>query len=183
MTTKQKTAPSLYLSPEIYKIIDNPNLLPAPEKAKQKPNKEWHRNYYREKRKNQSYKLYDNLLSLFNQTLHGKTLKSPTMEKFGYTPDELREHIENQFEPRMTWENYGSYWCLDHIIPASWFNYQSYDDPECKACWRLDNLRPLEKIKNTERAIHHGRSQNERVKSELQTLQKGLVSAVLASLR
>ncbi len=48
----------------------------------------------------------------------------------------------------MSWENYGSYWWLDHIKPRSSFNYESPDDKELKECWALENLQPLEKIAN-----------------------------------
>ena len=48
----------------------------------------------------------------------------------------------------MSWENYGRYWSIDHIIPRSYFNYKDYNDIEFKICWSLLNIRPLEKIEN-----------------------------------
>jgi len=63
----------------------------------------------------------------------------------GYGAEELKEHLEKQFTPEMTWENHGSYWHIDHIRPKSWFNFTSTDDPEFKKCWALDNLQPLPK--------------------------------------
>lgn len=33
---------------------------------------------------------------------------SPTWTKLPYTPQQLKEHLEKQFEPWMTWENYRS---------------------------------------------------------------------------
>lgn len=70
----------------------------------------------------------------------------------GYTKEELFRHLERQFRPGMTWENYGTYWHIDHIIPASSFKYESVDDPEFHACWALTNLQPLEKIKNIQKS-------------------------------
>jgi hypothetical protein len=70
----------------------------------------------------------------------------------GYTKEDLFRHLERQFKPGMTWENYGSYWHIDHIIPASSFSYESVDDPEFHACWAITNLRPLEKIKNIQKS-------------------------------
>lgn len=64
-----------------------------------------------------------------------------------YTLDELRVHLENQFEDWMSWKNYGE-WHIDHIIPQINFNYKSMTDPEFKKCWALANLRPLSKIDN-----------------------------------
>ena len=66
----------------------------------------------------------------------------------GYTVQELKEHLEKRFKPEMSWENYGSYWHIDHIRPQSWFHYEDMEDPEFKKCWALENLQPLEAIKN-----------------------------------
>lgn len=67
-----------------------------------------------------------------------------TFELLGYTYEQLRAHLERQFLPGMTWENYGRHgWHLDHIVPVVAFTYETADDPEFKACWALSNLRPL----------------------------------------
>jgi hypothetical protein len=65
-------------------------------------------------------------------------------ELIGYTASQLREHLEQQFTPEMTWENYGSYWHIDHIRPQSWFTYDSAECESFKNCWSLNNLQPLE---------------------------------------
>lgn len=69
----------------------------------------------------------------------------------GYTENQLKEHLENQFTSEMTWDNYGSYWEIDHIIPINVFNYQAVSDKEFKICWSLLNLRPLLCKENRER--------------------------------
>lgn len=61
---------------------------------------------------------------------------------YGYTVWELVRHIERQFHPGMTWENYGE-WHIDHVIPLSLFVFDSADHPGFKAAWALANLRPL----------------------------------------
>jgi len=44
----------------------------------------------------------------------------------------------------MNWNNYGKYgWTIDHIIPISWWKFESYEDREFKQCWCLANLQPL----------------------------------------
>lgn len=61
-----------------------------------------------------------------------------------YTPSQLKLHLEAQFDSKMTWENYGSYWHIDHIRPVSLFHFEG---PNCAGfveCWALTNLRPLE---------------------------------------
>ena len=42
----------------------------------------------------------------------------------------------------MTWYNHGD-WHVDHVIPLSFFKYDSTDDVEFKFCWSLENLQPL----------------------------------------
>ena len=66
----------------------------------------------------------------------------------GYSIQDLTKHLEKQFDSNMSWENYGSYWWIDHIRPISLFDYEVSNDQEFKKCWALENLRPLEKITN-----------------------------------
>ena len=68
-----------------------------------------------------------------------------------YTLQDLRQHLESQFTPEMNWDNYGSYWEIDHIIPQNTFNITSPEDSDFQICWSLANLRPLEKSLNRQR--------------------------------
>lgn len=68
-----------------------------------------------------------------------------------YTFEDLVKHLELQFIPEMSWDNYGSYWEIDHIIPQNLFDIQSVEDEQFKICWSLANLRPLEKSLNRQR--------------------------------
>ena len=76
-----------------------------------------------------------------------------------YTPQELREHLESQFEDWMSWENYGNgegKWNIDHITPQSKLLYDSLEHPNFLKCWALDNLQPIcyfENIKKGNRNI------------------------------
>jgi hypothetical protein len=60
----------------------------------------------------------------------------------GYSLEKLKKHIEKQFSPGMTWDNYGK-WHVDHRIPIKAFNFTSSDDLDFKRCWDLKNLQPL----------------------------------------
>ena len=60
-----------------------------------------------------------------------------------YTMDELRDHIEAQFSQEMSWDNYGSYWHLDHIVPHSRLPYKEMSEVNFLRCWSLENLQPL----------------------------------------
>lgn len=79
-----------------------------------------------------------------------------------YTVDELKAHLESQFEPWMNWNNRGTFnskiwndddsstwtWQIDHIVPQSIFKYASMADDNFKKCWALENLRPLSAKQN-----------------------------------
>lgn len=74
--------------------------------------------------------------------LKGSKFGRRTFDLLGYTADDLRVHLENQFSPGMTWENHGE-WHIDHIIPLSAHNYETPDDLDFKRAWALENLQPL----------------------------------------
>ena len=46
-----------------------------------------------------------------------RSKEMPTSEYIGCTTDDLRSHIEQQFQIGMTWDNYGE-WHIDHIVPV-----------------------------------------------------------------
>ena len=68
-----------------------------------------------------------------------------------YTMDELKTHLELQFDNSMNWTNYGSYWSLDHIRPISSFDIIDENSEDFLKCWGLSNLQPLENLKNFEK--------------------------------
>lgn len=65
------------------------------------------------------------------------------------TPKELVTHLETQFTPDMSWDNYGSYWHIDHIIPCAAFDPSRPN--HLKWCWHYKNLRPLEGGENVDK--------------------------------
>ena len=66
--------------------------------------------------------------------------KGKSSDFFGCTPAFLRNHVEQQFERGMSWENYGD-WHVDHIRPCASFDLSNLD--ERRACFHWSNLRPL----------------------------------------
>ncbi len=111
--------------------------------------KEYNKEYIRKKRiENPSFRLSQNISHLMYQSL--KTIKNGRKweELVGYKTDKLVNHLEKQFDDKMNWDNYGSYWWVDHIKPRSLFKYTTTEEPEFKECWALKNLQPLEKIAN-----------------------------------
>jgi hypothetical protein len=64
------------------------------------------------------------------------------VKDLGCTLDELRAHITAQFEPGMTWDNWGLYgWHIDHIIPLASFDLT--DPAQFKQAAHYTNLQPL----------------------------------------
>jgi 5-methylcytosine-specific restriction endonuclease McrA len=61
-----------------------------------------------------------------------------------FSLNDLIVHLESKFTPEMTWENYGTYWHIDHVKPLSWFDLKT----EFNDAWTLSNLQPLEATKN-----------------------------------
>lgn len=66
----------------------------------------------------------------------------------GYTIDQLRMHLEKKFTPEMNWQNYGTYWHIDHKIPVVVHNFSRPEDLDFRLCWSLKNLQPLEATEN-----------------------------------
>lgn len=70
------------------------------------------------------------------------TIKSKkTLDLLGCSIIELKSYLESKFLPTMTWDNYGEYWHIDHVIPCSSFNL--LDEEEQKKCFNYTNLQPL----------------------------------------
>lgn len=76
----------------------------------------------------------------------GAIKKSRTFDMLGYTPAQLREHIERQFLPGMSWENRAK-WQVDHITPIS--TAKTLED--IIALNQLSNLRPLWALNNNQK--------------------------------
>lgn len=77
------------------------------------------------------------------RSLRGAAKVGRTSELLGYTPDALRAHLEGQFLPGMSWDNYGD-WEVDHRRPIASFPL----DAPLRVVNALTNLQPLWKMDN-----------------------------------
>ncbi len=68
-----------------------------------------------------------------------KTGKS--LDYLGCSFEHLKAHLEAQFLPGMTWENYGKVWHVDHEIPL--VSVDPSDDAAVRRLSHYTNLRPL----------------------------------------
>lgn len=90
------------------------------------------------------FRLNHSISRSINDCLSGRKNGKRWVDLVGYTKYELFKHLENQFKPGMTWENYGVFgWHVDHIRPIASFNFINPEDEEFKQCWALENLQPL----------------------------------------
>jgi len=121
----------------------------------------WHRNWQKERENYDiAFRLKRRVSTLIRNSLNKNGLRF--QEVLGYSPENLRIHLENLFEPWMNWNNWGIYnpktwddndsntwtWQIDHIIPIDRFKYKSITDNDFRICWSLENLRPLSAKEN-----------------------------------
>lgn len=111
-------------------------------------NREYFKLVWRRYNLNPKFRLDHNIRWLIWDALKRKKEGLNWEKLVGYTLQDLVKHLENQFDSQMSWDNYGSYWWIDHIIPRSHFKYEIPEDPQFKQCWALKNLQPMEKIAN-----------------------------------
>lgn len=63
-----------------------------------------------------------------------------TLKLLGCSVEQLREWLEAQFEPGMSWSNHGE-WHIDHIQPCASFDLS--DPAQQRQCFNFTNLQPL----------------------------------------
>ena len=83
--------------------------------------------------------------------IHQRNYVSTIHKLIGCDVPTARAHLEAQFEPWMTWENYGNgkgKWTIDHIKRIS--SIDIFDEDEVKRIFHYYNMRPLCFIKNCE---------------------------------
>ena len=124
-------------------------------------NKEWKRNnkekalectkrWQREQFKtNINYKLAHNLRTRLNQAIKGNFKAGSAVRDLGCSIEEFRKHIESQFKPGMTWDNWGLWgecWHIDHVKPLVSFDLTNKEE-FMEAC-HYSNLQPLWCVEN-----------------------------------
>ncbi|HSH24667.1 MAG TPA: hypothetical protein VLA13_03930, partial [Massilibacterium sp.] len=89
-----------------------------------------------------SYKISVNMRNRINNVLNGNQKSTSADKLIGCSWKELKQHLENQFEDGMTWENHSrDGWHVDHIIPCNVFDLTN---PYAQAvCFHYSNLRPM----------------------------------------
>lgn len=79
-------------------------------------------------------------------SLHTKGIKKSkkTMNLIGMGIIDLKKYLEERFDENMNWENYGSYWHVDHVIPLD----SGKTEQEIYKLHHYTNFQPLEATEN-----------------------------------
>lgn len=137
--------------------------------AKKDYNKEYGKTYHKQYRKiraqnDPAFRLRNIISRSIRAAMNrdNSQKRGSCLRQLVYTIEELKAHIEKQFEPWMSWDNQGRYnpetwndddqatwtWQLDHIVPQTSLPYTSMEDENFQKCWALSNLRPLSAKQN-----------------------------------
>jgi hypothetical protein len=111
--------------------------------------KDWSNSYQSQRKKDDpSWRIRCSVAGRIHEAIKGNySAKTEKSEYYvGCSWAELRAHLERQFKRWMTWENYGSKWHIDHIIPCASFDFTK--DDQLRACFHFTNLQPLEAVAN-----------------------------------
>ena len=96
--------------------------------------RDYQKNYQKEHRsKNEYYKIYCECIWSIRNKIKSKN------------NNDLKTHLQSLFTNEMNWDNYGTYWEIDHIISATKLAKKGYTLEEIN---KLTNLRPIEVILN-----------------------------------
>jgi hypothetical protein len=107
----------------------------------------WKSKYIRHKLKTDiQFRLAMNLRTRLYTFLKGTRKTARTVQLLGCSFAELQQHLESQFTPKMSWENYGTFWEIDHIIPMSLFDLTLAEHQHAACHWT--NLQPLPASEN-----------------------------------
>ena len=89
-----------------------------------------------------NYRLRSVIRARLNQAINHNIKSGSAIHNLGCTIDELKTHLESQFQDQMTWDNWGrNGWHIDHIRPLSRFNLTCPEEIK-KAC-HYTNLQPM----------------------------------------
>lgn len=100
--------------------------------------------YVRERKKTDpNFKLSQILRTQLYKALYSKNAvkENRALELLGVQIKYFRKYLEHRFKKGMTWENYGSVWHIDHIIPLSIIDISKEEN--LKFAFHYRNLQPM----------------------------------------
>ena len=81
--------------------------------------KTYQNEYKRKRGLTPQQKIISNLRNRVYKMLIEEIESKPTLELIGCSREDFFHYVEKQFDNKMDWNNYGTYWELDHIQPLS----------------------------------------------------------------
>lgn len=125
------------------------------EKNREKIN-EYYNKYSKRKRKtNLTYRLRHGISSSINCALKGNKAGRHWETLVDYTLNNLIKHLKKTMPKGFCWEDYmNGRLHIDHIIPASAFNFTKVEHADFKKCWGLNNLQLLPARENIRKSNH-----------------------------
>lgn len=131
--------------------LENKDKIQDQNKAYRDSHREEIKKYYEERMKSDPrFRITLALRSRVRSSLRSQNAKKTkhTLDLIGCSINGLKKHLESQFLPGMTWDNYGGKigWQIDHIRPCATFDLTKEEDQ--KECFNYKNLRPLWGIDN-----------------------------------
>lgn len=113
-------------------------------------NKQYRKSISKELYQKKKHKLNTNIQFKLAEHIRGrlriilgdiKVRKPKTENLIDCTLDNFVKHLNKSFYKDITFDNYGTIWHLDHIIPCDWFDLS--DINQLKACTHYTNLQAL----------------------------------------
>jgi hypothetical protein len=93
-----------------------------------------------------NFRIAFNIRARVSRALSLNFKKTSTIKSLGCSIEQLKKYLESQFQPGMSWNNYGK-WHIDHIRPLSSFDLtcvkqfkQACHHANLQPLWARDNL-------------------------------------------
>lgn len=111
--------------------------------TKYRPNYRGYRaDYLRNRRQvDVNFRVIDNLRRRINYSIKNNPKSNHSIKLIGCSPKFLITYLEALFTKKMSWDNYGEIWEIDHIRPCASFDMSKKDQQE--QCFNYKNLQPL----------------------------------------
>jgi hypothetical protein len=92
---------------------------------------------------NYKKKIEHNLRGLIHRALVGNYKTGKAIELLGCSVEFYKKYLESMFNENMNWNNRGTVWQIDHIIPVSKFDCTDFE--ESKKAFHYTNTQVLKK--------------------------------------
>ena len=101
------------------------------------------RNFYlnKRRRKDVNFRILNSLRCRISAALKNNVKSKNTKKLLGCSIENFIIYIENKMSKEMNWNNYGTCWHIDHIIPCCYFDLIL--EEEQLQCFNYKNLQPM----------------------------------------